>query len=168
MTKAVNDFAAARYRTLHGLDIRGIRICTVFGHGRVTGMTGMIGGLMMSLPAIGQPVSMDFDPMEASPMIHAEDAAEIFVRAALADNLNHNIYISGGELATIADVADMVRSYIPDASITTGSRPVPHVYLVDNSRMMADLGYELPPLRMRVLDHINDARAEAGLEPISG
>ena len=78
MTKAVNDFAAARYRTLHGLDIRGIRICTVFGHGRVTGMTGMIGGLMMSLPAVGQPVSMDFDPMEASPMIHAEDAAEIF------------------------------------------------------------------------------------------
>ena len=166
MTKAVNDFAAARYRTLHGLDIRGVRICTVFGHGRVTGMTGMIGGLMMSLPAVGQPVSMDFDPMEASPMIHAEDAAEIFVRVALADSLNHHIYISGGELATIADVADIVRSYIPDASITTGERPVPHVYLVDNSRMMADLGYELPPLRMRVLDHINDARAEAGLEPI--
>ena len=168
MTKAVNDFAAARYRALHGLDIRGIRICTVFGHGRVTGMTGMIGGLMMSLPAIGQPVAMDFDPLEASPMIHAEDAAEIFVRAALAEQLNHNIYISGGELATIADVADMVRGYIPDASITTGNRPVPHVYLVDNSRMMADLGYELPPLRLRVLDHINDARAEAGMPAISG
>ena len=168
MTKAVNDFAAARYRTLHGLDIRGVRICTVFGHGRVTGMTGMIGGLMMSLPAIGQAVEMDFDPQEASPMIHTEDAAEIFVRVALADNLSHHTYISGGELATIADVADIVRSYIPDASIRTGDRPVPHVYLVDNSRMMADLGYELPPLRMRVLDHINDARAEAGLEPISG
>ena len=94
MTKAVNDFAAARYRTLHGLDIRGIRICTVFGHGRVTGMTGMIGGLMMSLPAVGQSVSMDFDPMEASPMIHAEDAAEIFVRAALSDTLNHHISTS--------------------------------------------------------------------------
>ncbi|CAI8031907.1 Uncharacterized protein MJ1055 [Geodia barretti] len=168
MTKAVNDFAAARYRTLHGLDIRGVRICTVFGHGRVTGMTGMIGGLMMSLPAIGQPVEMNFDPREASPMIHTEDAAEIFVRVALADQLSHHIYISGGELATIADVADIVRSYIPDASIRTGDRPVPHVYLVDNSRMMADVGYELPPLRMRVLDHINDARAEAGLEPISG
>ena len=168
MTKAVNDFAAARYRALHGLDIRGIRICTVFGHGRVTGMTGMIGGLMMSRPAVGQPVSMDFDPQEASPMIHAEDAAEIFVRATLAEGLRHHTYISGGELATIADVADIVRSYLPEASITTGSRPVPHVYLVDNSRMMADLGYELPPLRLRVLDHINDARAEAGLPPISG
>lgn len=168
MTKAVNDFAAAAYRARHGLDIRGVRICTVFGHGRVTGMTGMIGGLMMSLPAIGQAVRMEFDPQEASPMIHAEDAAEIFVRVALAEELNHHIYISGGELATIAEVAELVREYIPDASITTGSRPVPHVYLVDNSRMMADLGYELPPLRMRVLEHINDARAEAGLEPIGG
>ena len=52
MTKAANDFAAARYRDLYGLDLRGIRICTVFGHGRVTGMTGMIGGLMISLPAV--------------------------------------------------------------------------------------------------------------------
>ena len=170
MTKAVNDFAAARYRALHGLDIRGVRICTVFGHGRVTGMTGMIGGLMMSRPAVGEPVAMDFDPREASPMIHTEDAAEIFVRAALADSesLRHQIYISGGELATIGEVAELVRSYIPDASISTGSRPVPHVYLVDNTRMMADLGYELPPLRRRVLDHINDARAEAGLPAIAG
>ena len=168
MTKAANDFAAGKYRDNYGLDIRGIRICTVFGHGRVTGMTGMIGGLMVSLPAIGQPVSMAFDPMEASPMIHAEDAAEIFVEAALKEDLRHNVYISGGHLATIQDMADAVREFIPDASITTGDRPVPHVYLVDNSRMLADIGYEMPPLRVRVLEHINDARREAGLEPLEG
>ena len=60
MTKSVNDFSAKRYADRYGLDLRGIRICTVFGHGRVTGMTGMIGGLMVSLPAIGQPVAMPF------------------------------------------------------------------------------------------------------------
>jgi nucleoside-diphosphate-sugar epimerase len=168
MTKAANDFAAAKYRENYGLDLRGVRICTVFGHGRVTGMTGMIGGLMMSLPAVGQPVSMPFDPQEASPMIHAEDAAEIFVQVALAEDLNHHLYISGGHLATIADIADLVRSIIPEAQITTGDRPVPHVYLVDNSRMLADIGYEMPPLRMRVLEHINDARREAGMAPIGG
>jgi UDP-glucose 4-epimerase len=168
MTKAANDFAAAKYRDNYGLDLRGVRICTVFGHGRVTGMTGMIGGLMMSLPAVGRPVSMPFDPQEASPMIHAQDAAEIFVQVALAEKLNHHLYISGGHLATIADMADLVRSLIPEAQITTGDRPVPHVYLVDNSRMLADIGYEMPPLRMRVLEHINDARREAGMAPISG
>ena len=168
MTKAANDFAAGRYRDRYGMDVRGVRICTVFGHGRVTGMTGMIGGLMMSLPAIGQPVAMEFDPSEASPMIHAEDAAEMFVQVALSTSLNHSIYISGGHLATIQDMANLVREFVPDAQITTGDRPVPHVYLVDNSRMLADIGYEMAPLRVRVLEHMNDARREAGLPPISG
>ena len=168
MTKAANDFAAGKYRERYGMDLRGVRICTVFGHGRVTGMTGMIGGLLMSLPAVGKPVSMPFDPEEASPMIHAEDAAEIFVQVALSDRLNHPIYISGGHLATIRDLADIVRRYIPDAQITTGAQPVPHVYLVDNSRMLGDIGYEMPPLAVRVQEHINDARKEAGLPQISG
>ena len=166
MTKAANDFAAGRYRERYNMDIRGVRICTVFGHGRVTGMTGMIGGLMMSLPAIGKPVNMQFDPNEASPMIHAEDAAEIFVQVSLSNNLQHPIYISGGHLATIQDIANIVKEYMPEAQITTGDRPVPHVYLVDNSRMLSDIGYEMAPLRVRVLEHMNDARAEAGLPPL--
>ncbi len=168
MTKAANDFAAGKYIDRYGLDLRGVRICTVFGHGRVTGMTGIIGGLMMSLPAVGKPISMPFHQDELSPMIHAEDAAEIFVRAALSDGLNHRVYISGGHLCTIREMADIVREFIPDAQITTGDQAVPHIYLVDNSRMLADIGYELAPLRVRVLEHINDARREAGMDPIGG
>ena len=168
MTKVANDFSAGKYIDRYGLDLRGVRICTVFGHGRVTGMTGMIGGLMMSLPAVGQPVSMRFHEDEPSPMIHAEDAAEIFVRLALSESLNHRVYISGGHLTTIREMADIVRGYIPDAQITMGDQAVPHVYLVDNSRMLADVGYELAPLRVRILEHINDACQEAGLSPITG
>ena len=166
MTKAANDFAAGRYRERYNMDIRGVRLCTVLGHGRVTGMPGIIGGLMMSLPAIGKPVTMQFDPNEASPMIHAEDAAEIFVQVSLSNNLQHPIYISGGHLATIQDIANIVKEYVPEAQITTGDRPVPHVYLVDNSRMLSDIGYEMAPLRLRVLEHMNAARAEAGLPPL--
>ena len=167
MTKAANDFAAARYRELYGLDLRGIRICTVFGHGRVTGMTGMIGGLMVSLPAVGEPIDLPFHRDELSPMIHAEDAAQIFVRAALAERLNHPVYISGGHLCSVGDMADIVRGIVPDARITTGERRVPHIYLVDNSRMLADIGYEIAPLDARIRDHINDARREAGLDPVA-
>ncbi len=167
MTKAANDFAAQKYNSLYGLDLRGVRICTVFGHGRVTGMTGIIGGLLMSYPAVGRAISMPFHQDEPSPMIHAEDAAEIFVRVALSDNLNHPIYISGGHLATIKDMADLVRKFIPGADISTGDQSVPHIYMVDHSRMLADIGYELAPLEVRVLEHINDARREDGLEPIS-
>ena len=168
MTKAANDFAASTYIDRFGMDLRGVRICTVFGHGRVTGMTGMIGGLLVSLPAVGKPVAVPFDPDEASTMIHAEDAAEIFVRIALSDSLNHPTYISGGQMATVKDMVEAVRGFIPDAQITTGDQVVPHVYLVDNSRMLADVGYEIAPLRVRVLEHINEARLEAGLPAIPG
>ena len=101
-------------------------------------------------------------------MIHAEDAAEIFVRAALSDRLKYQTYISGGHLATIRDMAETVRKFIPDAQITTGDQAVPHIYLVDNSRMLSDIGYEIAPLEVRILEHINDARQEAGLPPIQG
>ena len=166
MTKAVNDFAAAKYTERYGLDLRGIRICTVFGHGRATGMTGLIGGLLMSNPAVGKPVDMPFDASEPSSMIYVEDAAELFVRAALSDSLRHPVYISGGNLATLGEMADLVRSFIPNAQITLGEQRVPHVYLVDSSRMLSDIGYEMPPLRRRVLDHINEARLELGLQLI--
>lgn len=168
MTKAVNDFSARKYIDQFGMDLRGVRIATVFGHGRVTGMTGMIGGLLMSLPAIGKPIDLPFHHDEASAMIHAEDAAEIFVRIALSDSLKHNIYLSGGHLATAGEMVDIVRGFIPDAKITTGDLFVPHVYLVDNSQMLADIGYEMAPLRVRILEHINDARREAGLPTIEG
>ena len=101
-------------------------------------------------------------------MIHAEDAAEIFVMVTLSDKLNHPVYISGGHIATVGDMVDTVRSLIPDAQITTGDQVMPHLYRLDNSRMLADIGYELPPLRTRVLYHINEAREEAGLPALDG
>ena len=167
MTKAVNDFSAGKYSDRYGLDLRGVRICTVFGHGRATGMTGMIGGLLMSLPAVGKPVDLPFDQSEPCSMIHAEDAAEIFVRVALSSKLNHRVYISGGHNVTIRNMADRVLGYVPGARITMGNQVVPHIYLVDNSRMLADIGYEMAPFSVRVLEHVNDAREEAGLPPVS-
>ena len=166
MTKVVNEFAAQQYVRRFGLDLRGIRICSVFGHGRALGITGLIGGGLISLPAVGEPVELPFEPKLPMPLIYVEDAAEIFVRAALSDSLKSPVYISGGRLATLGELADLVKSFIPDARIILGQRPMPHIYLVNSSRVLRDIGYELPPLRRRVLDHINEARNEAGLTPI--
>ena len=58
-------------------------------------------------------------------MIYVEDAAEIFVRAILSDSLRHPVYISGGHLATLGEMADMVRDFIPNAQITTRHPPRP-------------------------------------------
>ena len=165
-TKAVNDFTAERYRRNWDLDLCGIRICTVFGHGRATGLTGLIGGALISRPAVGLPVEVPVDPAEASAMIYVDDAAEVFVRVVLSGTLQSPVYITGGHLATLEEMAETVTELVPGAKITLGEAKVPHVYLVDNSRMLRDIGYELPPFRQRVLDHVNAARAEAGLDPV--
>jgi hypothetical protein len=34
--------------------------------------------------------------------------------------------------------------------------------------MLADIGYEMAPLNVRILEHINDAKREAGLPEIGG
>ena len=39
---------------------------------------------MVSLSAVGKPVDLPFHPDEPSSMIHAEDAAQIFMGVALA------------------------------------------------------------------------------------
>ena len=49
-----------------------------------------------------------------------------------------------------------------------GCQEAPEVYNVDRGRMMDDIGYEIAPLRKRILEHITDARAEAGMDPLSG
>ncbi|MBI4307890.1 MAG: NAD(P)-dependent oxidoreductase [Chloroflexi bacterium] len=168
MTKLANEFAARKYTERCGLDLRGIRICPTLGHGRTAGPAGPVIGLLISYPAVGKPIDIPFSAAQPYLMIHVEDAAEIFVRVALADGLRHPVYNTGGYQIRIGDIAELVKEFIPDARITMGSRPAPGMYLVENSRLMTDVDYVLPPLRVRILDHINEARSEAGLQPIKG
>ena len=63
-------------------------------------------------------------------------------------------------------MAAMVREIIPEARITAGEQSLPHVCLVDSSRMLADVGYEIAPPRTRPPDRIDDARRERGLAPV--
>ena len=167
LTKLANDFSAGQYIKKFNLDLRGVQICTVFGYGRVRGMTGLIGGLLMTNPAIGQSVEIPADPSEASPMIYVDDVAEIFVRLLFSKELKHYRYLSGGHLATLGEMADIVKEYLPDADITLGTGKVPHIYLVDNSNLVADIGYELAPMKECILAHINEARESVGLASIS-
>ena len=167
LTKLANDFSAGQYIKKFNLDLRGVQICTVFGYGRVRGMTGLIGGLLMTNPAIGKSVEIPADPSEASPMIYVDDVAEIFVRLLFSRDLKHYCYLSGGHLATLGEMADIVKEYLPDAEIVLGTGKVPHIYLVDNSNLVADTGYELAPLKECILAHINEARQSVGLDGIS-
>jgi nucleoside-diphosphate-sugar epimerase len=102
-------------------------------------------------------------------LIHVEDIAEVFTRVLLADAPRYDLYNSGGVPVSLGELADIVREFLPDAQITFAQeddREESGNYLVDNSRLCKEFGIEYPPLRVRVLEVINDVRRQTGLPPL--
>jgi nucleoside-diphosphate-sugar epimerase len=166
--KYFDDLVARRYIELYGIQLVGVRIATVFGYGRETGNTAWIGKLA-SLPALGQPAHVPLPSGQKSAMIYVDDVAAILVRLCLAETLNHRLYHTGGDTASLTELAEVVRGIVPESEITFDDTApdFPHVSIADDSRLREDVGYQRPPLKQRVLDHMNVARAAAGLRPLA-
>jgi nucleoside-diphosphate-sugar epimerase len=99
-------------------------------------------------------------------LIHVDDIAEIFARVLMAEAPCHEIYNSGGIPASLGELADIVRQFLPDARITfaeEGGREESGNFLVDNSRLCKEFGIEFPGLHTRVMQVLNDVRREEGL-----
>jgi len=169
MHKIFNEWQAQDYITKYGMSITGVRPANVTGPDKVRGSVDHV--QCITQPARGEPVSFPYRDFMRLP-IHVEDIAEVFVRVLLADAPRYNIYNSGGSIISLSELADMVRSFIPDARITfeheTGGKERSGNYLVDNSRLRQEFEVEYPPFRQRVLEIINDIRRDEGLPLISG
>jgi nucleoside-diphosphate-sugar epimerase len=161
--KIFNEFQARKYIKNYRLSITGVRPANVTGPDKVRGSTDHV--QLMVDAARGQPVHL---PLKAYMrlLIHVEDTAEIFARVLLADAPRHEIYNTGGIAVSLGELADLVRGFLPDARITfekDGGREESGNYLVDNSRLCKEFGIELPPLRERVREILNDVRRQEGL-----
>jgi hypothetical protein len=62
----------------------------------------------------------------------------------------------------------LVREWIPDAELTfdENKASTPLVDELDGSRLIEEIGFTPRPLRLAILAHINEARAEASLPPL--
>ena len=81
----------------------------------------------------------------------------------------HSAYNLGGPPVTLRDFAAAVKKYIPDADITFGdeSEDCELPWKVSCERAKEDFGFTLMSIEEAVLKHINEARAEAGMEPLA-
>jgi nucleoside-diphosphate-sugar epimerase len=167
--KAFNEFQAKDYIEKHGMTITAIRPANVTGPDKVRGSVDHVN--IITYPARGEAISFPFADAMRTP-IHVDDIAEVFVRVAMADKPAHAIYNSGGQTISLSELADIVRGYIPDARIEfekqTGGKEISGNYLIDNSRLVTEFGVQYRPFRERVLQIINDVRAESGQPPIKG
>jgi len=169
MHKIFNEWQAQDYIAKYGMSITGVRPANVTGPDKVRGSVDHV--QCITQPARGQTVTFPYKDFMRLP-IHVEDIAEVFVRVLLADAPRYPIYNSGGTVISLGELADMVRSFIPDARITfeheTGGKERSGNYLVDNSRLRQEFEVEYPPFRQRVLEIINDIRRDEGLPLIRG
>jgi len=169
MHKSFNEWQAKDYVAKHGMVITGVRPANVTGPDKVRGSVDHVN--VITRPARGEAVTFPFADAMRCP-IHVDDIAEVFIRVLLTDKPKHQIYSSGGHGISMGEIAKIVREFLPDAKITfekeTGGRETSGNYLIDNSRLVSEFGVQYRPYRSRVLQIINEVRAEQGLAPIQG
>ncbi len=173
MMKLFAEIMAQQYTEQHGLNLSALRPTIGYGHGGLTPVVVKEYSDICSLPAAGKPFSTESDGTGLSSLASADDVAEITRRLLHQPSSPHPAYNVGGPPTSLKDVAGVVRKYIPDARIEFGKEAPPAEkgnvgipWLVSMARAREDLGFNMLPLEEAVLIHINDARLEAGLEPI--
>jgi nucleoside-diphosphate-sugar epimerase len=165
--KIMNEWQAHDYSEKFGMLITGVRPANVTGPDKVRGSVDHVN--IITEPARGNAISFPFKDAMRCP-IHVDDIAEVFVRVLLSDTPKHRIYNSGGVAISLGEIADIVRSYLPDAQIgftkEIGGRAASGNYLIDNTRLVSEFGVQYRPYRDRVLQIINDVRRANRLAPI--
>ena len=166
MHKIFNEFQARKYIKNYGMSITGVRPANVTGPDKVRGSVDHV--QIMVDAARGQPIHLPKKGLMRL-LIHVEDIAEVFARVLLSDAPRYDLYNSGGIPASLGELADIVRGFLPDARITfaeEGGREESGNYLVDWSRLAKEFGIEYPGLHTRVLEVINDVRRHEGLPAV--
>lgn len=157
--KVFNEFQAKEYREKHGMTITGVRAGHVAGADKLIGSVDHVQCIVA--PALGRPVRFEYRDRMRS-VLHADDAAEVFVRLALAERPRHAIYNSGGASLSLGAIADLVRGFIPEAQIAfdqeQGGAARSGGYLFDSQRLAEEFGIVFPPYRQRVGEMIEAAR----------
>jgi len=171
LCKRLAELTAGQYTEQYGMSFTGLRPTIGFGYGAYFPPGAKWFSDVISLPAIGEPASFEVDGTNLISPVSADDLAE-FTRILLhAKSSRYPVYNVGGPPASMRDVADAVRKYIPDAKIefgqqkpALGRRGLP--WKVSTARAKEEFNFSCMPLEEAVLIHINDARLEAGLEPL--
>jgi UDP-glucose 4-epimerase len=167
VTKLANEFAARAFTAQHGLDCRGLRIGTVFGHGRATGRSAAASA-MISSAAAGEPYVSAVPPEQTSAYVYVDDVATFMVQTAFAVSLTRDVYCVSAHTASLGEIADTVRELLPGAEIafSPDARGFVQINRLSGARLERDAGYTPPPLRQRVRDQIDRVRRERQLPPL--
>ena len=159
--KMFNEWQAQDYNEKHGMTITGIRPANVTGPDKIRGSVDHVN--CITAPARGKAVTFPYKDAMRCP-VHVDDIAEVFTRVLLTDNPRHSLYNTGGTAISLGELADLVRSYLPDADIRfdhdSGGRASSGNFLIDNRPPRGRVRRPVQAVpRTRAADHQRNPRA---------
>ena len=164
--KLLNEHMGRRYVQRYGANIVCTRPPVVFGHGRKRSAV-MWAEHFASKPAVGEPVTLPFGAQTRDTWIYKDDCAEQLVRLALKPKLAHFVYNNGGHCVTGAQLATIVRKWIPEAQVNfTDGADTPLIDHQDGTRLIHEIDFVPHSLEEGVRAHINEARLPLALPAI--
>lgn len=171
--KIYSEQLALHYAKRFGVSVAALRPSVVHGLGRRTGATSVVTKIIEDA-MFGDPVTVGLGDASMN-LVYVEEVADQFVALLDADAAAlaaHPFYNSGGFTCSVRELADLVRSMVPDCSITVESSSERDVgglvTAVRADRLRDVLGYtpSFATLADGVRHQMNLVRADAGLAPL--
>jgi nucleoside-diphosphate-sugar epimerase len=158
--KALNESICDRYAALYGLEIVKVRPSSILGPGSTIWPSRFIERV-----AVGEAGLVPYGAGARDNVIAVDDLAVLLDRLVTGARPAHATYLASGHNVTMSELADVVRSVVPDARIEypTPERRPSYPGTFDNSRAVAEFGWTVTGLEDTVRAHIDGVRAEAGL-----
>lgn len=166
--KRLAEIIADQYSQQYGIKFTGVRPTIGYGHGGRS--PAQMWSDMPSAVAVGKPYRMETDGNMSVSLVSADDLAIFTTKLIKAPSSPHPVYNVGTPLTSFKDVAAMVKRYIPGAVIEFGDKESPmgrrKPLNVSSARAKQDFGFECMPLEQAIRIHLDDARLEAGQDPV--
>jgi nucleoside-diphosphate-sugar epimerase len=137
--KQANEGTAQIYWKEHGVRSVGLRPYIVYGPGRDQGMTSTPTKAMLAA-AVGRPYHISYGGRGV--FQHADDAAEVFIRAARAAGDGAPVYTMGGSTASMEEIVAAIAAAAPESAgaITFEPLQLPNPEAVDSHMLDEALG----------------------------
>ena len=162
LMKLVNNSMAERYTKTYRIQIVKVHSAAVIGPGNTA-----FSRRMIQFPALGKPGFGNWPSSGPRNIVGVSDIAQLYGKIALADEVKHDTYMGTGPSPTGREIADIVKSYLPDAEITFDEKARVPAWNFDNSRVVHEFKWKVQSVEEMVLAEINGTRKAAGLPPVS-
>jgi UDP-glucose 4-epimerase len=140
--KCFNERQAEHYFKQFGVDSIGLRYPFLYGLGRGSGisMGERVTLELVEKPALGKSGRVPCGD-DSPNWLYIEDAARAAILASNTSTTKTRIYNIGGEICSIKELADYVRSLIPDANITLESGTMGYQWKYDTGLIEEEIGF---------------------------